>query len=232
MKAQAIEVYKAEGAEAVVAYLRELKTELTPAEHVQLFSDVMRYAYWDEKNLTAAIQLGQAGIAFGEQMVQKHPDQVEAIQSSVKGMYYDIASFTWPGWDEAGITIDDGQIQLGLAAAKDNLRLAQELRKDPLPCSRAHWLLAVQEMAARQYEQAKRNFQQAEMLARQAEAEGEALLADGFVAVVGLLENPDDERLKAKLEDVRKTLRPMDHGKFFIAQLFDSLRIFQSLSIE
>lgn len=228
MKAQAIEKYEAEGADAAVAFLQQAKVDASPTEHVHLFRDVMRHAYWEKKDLPSAIQLGQDGIMFGEQLLEKHPDLEAEIKGKIKGLYYDIASFTWPGWDEEGIEINDEQVRLGLQAAKHNLKLAKELRKDPLPCSRAYWLLAAQEVAARQYEQAKRDFKQAESLAREAELEAEALLAEGFIVVIGLLEEPGNQVLTARLEEIRAKLQQIEQGKFFIAQLFDSLRVFKS----
>lgn len=226
MEAQAIELYQAQGPQAAVAFLQEEQAGVSPVEQIKAFNDVVRHAYWEKKDLPAAIQIGQAGIVFSEQLLAKYPDQADEILAKQKALYYNLASFTWPGWNEKGITVSEEQVQLGLEAARHNLRLAKQLRKVALPCSRAYWMLAAQELAAKQYPQATVNFLEAERLARQAEAEGEALLAAGFVAVVGLLENPGDPTQTAHLEEIQQALRPLDHGKIFIAQLVDALKMF------
>ena len=226
VEAHAIELYEAQGPAAAIAFLQTQQAGISPVEQVKNFNDVLLHAYWEKKDLPTAVELGQAGIAFSEQILAQHPDQAEDILSKQKALYYNLASFTWPGWNEKGITVSDEQVRLGLEAAHHNLRLAKELRKDPLPCSRAYWMLAAQEIAAKEYAKAREDFLEAERLARMAEVEGEALLAAGFVAVVGLLEDPGNPTLTARLEEIRQALHPLDHGKIFIAQMFDALRMF------
>ena len=227
MEVQIIELFETQGPGAVVSFLKQNQTDLSPAEQVKAFNDAVRHAYWEKKDLPAAVEIGQAGITFAEELVAQHPDQAEEIYARQKTIYYNLASFTWPGWEENGITVTEAQMQIGLEAAQDNLRVAQKLKKAPLSCSRAYWMLAAQELAARQYDNARQNFARAEALARKDErAEGEALLAAGFVLVVGLLQAPGNQTLKARLEEIKQTLRPMDHGKIFIAQIVDALRVF------
>lgn len=228
MKDQAKKLFDSEGTQAALEFLQIDRADPSPAEQVQLFIDVMRHAYWKKKDLQATIQIGQAGIAAADKLKSKHPDMIEEINSKVKGIHYDIASFTWPGWDEEDIHISPQHLELGLQAAKNNLALAIELKKEHLPLSRAYWMLAAQELANRQYEQAAEHFGQAELLATKADVSGEALLAKGFILVVGLLQDPQNEIVTKQLEDIKTVLRKEEHGKFFIAQLVDSLSIFGS----
>lgn len=227
MKDQAILIFESNGVQALIDFLHQNNTE-SLVEQVQLFIDVMRHAYWKKKDLAATIQIGQAGIAHADKIKSAHPDQMEEIDGKVKGIYYDIASFTWPGWDEEDITITPEQVKLGLRAAEKNLALAIELKKEDLPCSRAYWMLAAQELANGHYEKAREHFGQAELLANRAQVTGEALLAKGFTLVVGLVQDPHNEDLAKKLEEIKTVLRKEEHGKFFIAQLVDSLSVFQS----
>ena len=228
MKDQAIKLFDSKGTQAALEFLQMDRADLSPVEQLQLFIDVMRHAYWKKKNLQATIEIGQAGIVTSDDLKNKHPDQIEEIDSLVKGIHYDIASFTWPGWDEEYINITPDQLELGLQAAKNNLALAIELKKEDLPLSRAYWLLAAQELANRQFKKAAEHFSQAELLATRAGVTGEALLAKGFIQVVSLVQDPQNEILTKQLEDIKTVLRKEEHGKFFIAQLVDSLSIFGS----
>jgi hypothetical protein len=225
MKDEAIRILEAEGVAAALDYL-DSDGFPSPAERVQGYHELMKHAYWKLKNLPATIKIGQAGIAIGEALAGTHPEQHNEIMSNIKAIHYDLASFTWPGWDEPDFTITAAQTQLGLKAAKRNLQLAIDLRKPPLPLSRAYWMLAAQEIAARQYAEAKEHFFQAEQTARETDSAADQLLSRGFVQVTGLLADPDDLALTEKLNEVKAALQVEEHGEFFIQQMDDALRVF------
>ncbi|NIW41612.1 MAG: hypothetical protein GWN27_14155 [candidate division Zixibacteria bacterium] len=226
MKDRAIVLLGSQGVEAAIEVLQAGKTGFSPAEQVQMFDEVLRHAYWKGKDLPGAIRIGQAGIAHGESLAADHPDQTSEINSQVKAIHYNLASFTWPGWDEPGFVISTEQVQLGLESARHNLDLAIELKKDALPLSRAYWMLAAQEMAVEQYPSAVGHFSQAEALASQAGAGGEALLSRGFGLLANLFSDPDDEESQTQLETVKAALATEENGEFFIKQIEDARRVF------
>jgi len=226
MKDKAIEIYVSQGVEAALEYIQAREIGVSPVEHLQIFDQLLRHAYWQQKDLPAAIMVGQAGIQLGQSLAIAHPEQAGEIMSQVKGIHYNLASFTWPGWDEPGIEIRPEQVQLGLAAAKENLSLAIELKKDALPLSRAYWMLGGMEIAVKDYGDAKGHFSQAEGLARQAGSEAEALLARGFEFLTGLFTNPDDTTLSKELEEIKTALLAEEHGEFFVKQIDDAWRVF------
>lgn len=225
MKDEANKILEAEGVAAVVDYLDSAGFS-SPAERVKGFHEVMKHAYWQQKDLPATIQIGQAGIALGDALAKTYPDEYAEVMSQVKGIHYDLASFTWPGWDEPGFTITGEQTRLGLQAAERNLQLAIELNKPPLPLSRAHWMLAAQMIATHQYQQAQEHFALAEQAAREAPSTADQLLSQGFFQVAGLLANPNNEALTDKLNDIITALQKEEHGEFFVKQLDDALRVF------
>jgi len=226
MKDQAIELFESQGVRAAIELLQAGETGLAPAAQVQAFDQVLRHAYWKKKDLPGAIQIGQAGITLGEQLAARFPDKASEIKSQVKAIHYNLASFTWPGWDEPGFEITPEQVQLGLAAARENFRLAIVLKKDALPLSRACWMLGAQEIAVRDYSSAIDHFYQAEQFAAQAEAGGEALLAKGFAELASLLAKPGDPAISATLEDTKTALASQESGEFFIKQIDDAWRVF------
>jgi len=234
MKERAIELLNSQGVDASIKLLRAGEWSLAPDEQIQAFDQVRRHAYWKKKDLPGAIQIGQAGIALGEQLAAKFPEKADKIMSQVKGIHYNLASFTWPGWDEPDIKITPEQVQLGLAAARENFRLAIELKKDALPLSRACWMLGAQEMAVKDYSSAIDHFYQAEQFAEQAvsregpqQGSGEALLARGFAQLVSLLAKPGGPKISSDLDKTKIELASLESGEFFIKQIDDAWRVFR-----
>lgn len=225
MKDEANKILEEEGLAAALDYL-DSDGFPSPAARVQGYHDLMKHAYWQLKDLPATIRIGKAGVAIGEVLAESYPKQNDEIMSQVKAIHYDLASFTWPGWDEPDLSITEAQIRLGLESAERNLQLAIDLHKPPLPRSRAYWMLAAQEIAARQYTQAREHFSRAEQAARETDSAADQLLSRGFVQVAGLLADPDNPVLSEKLDEVKAALQGEEHGEFFIQQMDDALRVF------
>src|SRR6187397_2485679 len=91
------------------------------------FLELMRELYWKQKDLSSSTTLARAGITFCLVRAVDHdktdPKLAYDLRSTAKGLCYDIASFTWNGWDEPGITITSADLAAGFDAAKANLRL-------------------------------------------------------------------------------------------------------------
>lgn len=225
MKDEAIRILETEGLAAALDYL-DSDGFPTPAARIEEYHELMKHAYWQIKDLPVTIKIGQVGAAIGDALAESYPKQYYEIMSQVKAIQYDLASFTWPGWDEPDFSISAEQVRLGLQAAERNLQLAIDLKKPPLPRSRAYWMLAAQEIAARQYAQAKEHFAQAEQAARETDSAADQLLSRGFIQVAGLLADPDDQALVESLNEVKASLQGEEHGEFFIQQMDDALRVF------
>ena len=225
MESQSIELFEMEGVEAALAYLRETPHP-SPSAQVQAFDQLARHVYWQNKDLHATIEILQAGLEFGESLLEEHPDEEAEIKSQLKAIYYNLASFTWVGWDEPGFIVTPEQEQLGLKAAQVHLNLAMELKKDNLRPSRAYWMLAAQEISARQYKEAKEHFSLAEQLAKQAGVTGEQLLAQGFLQLTELLIDPGNEVIASRLVETKAALQNEEHGEIFVQQLDTAEKVF------
>ena len=181
--------------------------EVDLAAQPKAYSEAMRHAYWEDKDLSAAMAIAWAGIS--RLLAQAHgstPEQAYELRSQAKALSYDLASFTWAGWDEPGIVITPPEARAGCAAARANLAFAKELEKGELPRARAHWILGAHELAAGRPEEARANFDTAVTLARAAGAEGasEAKLARAFVALADLDAGASTEaELAATLDELR-----------------------------
>src|ERR1700733_3894038 len=97
-----------------------LESGSDPVAALKDCSQAVKNLYWKEKNLPAVVGLATAGIQAGE-AIAVGGENAHDVLCVVKGLYFDVASFTWTGWDEPGITPTAEDLSLGLAAARKNL---------------------------------------------------------------------------------------------------------------
>lgn len=228
---EAINLLQEQDAFAAIDYLGRQSDRVAAAKS---FVDVMRHLYWKEKKLTASVLFALAGTQFA--MVQaslvQETDAAMALQlrSVAKGLLYDIASFTWPGWDEPGIAITSTDLLIGFDAAKANLRMAKELNKGDLPLSRAYWMLAGHHLCGRDYKAAEDAYELAARHAAMAGAKAEELLAAGFVRLAGLFISPGNPILQTQLDAIQRDLMKMENGPDFVQQMRSALRVFSGFA--
>lgn len=195
----------------------------------KVFSEAMLHLYWQAKNLPLAVVIGRAGAQFALIAAERQPEQANDLRSTAKALTYNLASFTWPGWDEPGITITAADVIFGLDAAKTNLRLAVELQKGDLPLSRAHWMLGAQQLAQRDFAAAANSFAAAEKFASAANTPAEALLAQGFARVAHIVEAHHlgtPSPAVAELVELKQELARLPDGEAFSGQIDTALRVF------
>ena len=194
------------------------------------FAELLAHLYWKEKDLDGAVAIGRAGTQFAlraaEDVESSDPQRAAELRSKAKAMCYNLASFTWPGWDEAGIAPTASDVRVGLDAAKANLRLARELGKGELALARASWMLGAQRLANGDRNAASASFASSAAHAKAAGAESERLLALGFCHLVELLASPNSPDAQRKLVEVKEALAPLEHGADFVGQLETAWRVF------
>ncbi|HEY2587795.1 MAG TPA: hypothetical protein VGI81_18765 [Tepidisphaeraceae bacterium] len=212
------------------AAIERIASESDALGAAKRFVEVMRHFYWTEKNLPAAVAFGQAGAHFGLFHAARIDESDAALATQLrgvaKGLMYDLASFTWPGWDEPGIPIMPADLAVGLDAAKANLRLARELNKGDLPLSRAHWMLAGHQLCAKDFAAARASYEQAGRHAAAAGSKADELLAAGFGRLVELLQS-DDTGDDSELRRIQEQLRGLENGPDFVQQIETARRVFQ-----
>lgn len=210
---------------AAIEFLNRPRETLTIA---RAYANVVNHLYWKAKNLPAVIAMARAGIQYGLSMALLEPDPQQAaeLRSVAKGMAYDLASFTWPGWNEEGIRIGPSELAVGLDAARTNLRLAQQLNKGDLPLARAYWMLGAQLWAAGDCDEAQRNFNESVKHAASAGSEAEALLAKGYAAAVAILHSHESEIVRNQLKRIKLQLADMEAGSFMVGQIDTAMKVF------
>ena len=203
-----------------------LNTSTDSVATVKACKNAMDSLYWERKDLPATILLAEAGIAYGMGRARLKEELRVQLLKHVKTLAYNLGSFTWPGWDEPGIDISPEHLQIGLRAAELNLRLSIELERGLLAESRAHWLLGAQHMAVGAYKVCFGAFLRAEEMATQARCEPEALLADGYLQLAHMMDNPQNSVAKDRFHEICATLATRPDGHEFSTQLMTAHDVF------
>lgn len=166
--------------------------------------------YWKAKDLPAAKAKLEEGIALARSV----GDAAEE-----KAMNYDLASFCWPGWDEPGIEIAEDDLAAGEKAADENLRLAEELKRDHGPMANAHFMVGAYQLARGRSTEAQASFRRQREHASAAEDRAGVLLAEGYLSLAS----------RGTAEEAAGALRNsgLENGIFFADQLDTAARVFR-----
>jgi len=203
-----------------------LEAEGEPKAIGKHYYRVMNDLYWKRHDLPALVTVARFGIHYCLSRAQGMPvAQAAELRGLGKTMAYDLASFTWPGWDEPGIQPTPADEAIGLDAARLNLRLAVELKRGAEPLMNAHWMLGAQQLGAGQFLDAIRSFEHSAEFARQDKNRGGELMAQGYAILTRVLEgkNPDAEKaLHANAEALAKE----KDGGFFRDQIATARKVF------
>ena len=134
---------------------------LSPTELRAVGQNVRRVFYWEKKDLSTYVALTKHLLATAIANATGNRDDANAFGERVFGLGYDLASMTWPGWDEEGIDIMEDHRAAGLAAAEMIVRLGDEHQIDVEVRHNNYWLLGAHRLAADDIAGAKAAWQQA-----------------------------------------------------------------------
>jgi len=211
----AIAAGRSEGAFAAIAQLATLDDA---GEAANAYGEAMKTAYWDEKDLPLVTALAYAGVDHLLALARRSTgDDADEARSVAKAMMYNLASFTWTGWDEPGIEIGPSEAAAGLAAARTNLAMAIDMDKGDLAISRGHWMLGAHQLTAGGHTEAIACFVAAADFATRAGAEPEAKLSRAFGALAALADGRPgaEETLDAAIT----ALGASEGGSDFVGQI-------------
>jgi hypothetical protein len=208
-----------------IEHIQRHGTSLEIAARYQLLlSDL----YWKAHDLPAMITIGRAGILYcltQAASVNISAESVEKLRSLAKGLAYNIGSFTWPGWEEPGITPTPDQLAVGLDCSPLNLRLAIELNKPPDRISMAHWLLGAHALAAHDFELAEKEFQHARLLSAM---DTTAKAMEAYLALSRFCRNKTDTASQTLFEEITSELNAQkdEDAASYFTQLISAQRLF------
>jgi hypothetical protein len=128
----------------------------SPREVAEAYDQLLRDAYWSHKDIAMVVALATAGIyyCFAHARLAADDAARRDFKSTAKVLAYNLGSFTWPGWDEPGVTICAMDQRRGLEGARLNLRLAVELQKPFEKICGGAWLLGAHLLAVGELEEA------------------------------------------------------------------------------
>lgn len=216
---------------AVIEFLDQQDNQLQVAK---TYLELVNHLYWKEKNVPEMVALARAGIQYalaaGSAVFKRDLHMTLLLRSEAKSIAYNLASFTWIGWDEPGIVLDETDQCYGLEAARMNLRLSFELDKGDMRISRAYWMEGAQLIAAACLAKAKENFQRATTYAVRADEKGDELIARGFELLVDLLQDSQALKTEKAMIIIKDQLLQIEHGQMYIDQIDTAWRVFSTPS--
>lgn len=185
----------------------------------EAYDTALKDAYWKQRSLHLVVAIGYASV--DRLLVQAanatSPEAANDALSGVKAALYNVASFTWPGWDEADIDVSPAEAAAGLDAARANLAYAELLDKGDLAVARANWMLGAHQLTAASYGEARSSFTAAAEAADKAGSDADSAVARafGFLTEVAAGDTDAEPRLSESLEH----LGSLDDGEKFVDQV-------------
>ncbi len=210
-----------------IEYINEQGDPETVAER---YSDLAMDFYWRDKALEHVVTFSRAGIQYcltkAQELAEEQVETATKLRVYARIISYNLASFAWPGWDEEGIVVTEGDMWAGLDAAKLNMRLTTELGEGPEKLSNAHWVLGAQLLAAGDYDGAVKAFQDCEAKGVEAADRASELLGSGYKGLAMMAGGEAEGRglLDGALEGFREL--NTEDSQFFIDQLNTAMRVF------
>jgi len=203
-----------------------------PQTVAKIYSNLVNDFYWKEKALTEVITFSRAGIQYcltkAQEIAKDDVEKLVQLKTTAKIISYNLASYTWPGWDEKGISISQFDLIVGLDAAKLNLRLAFELKKGAVPLSMAYWVLGAQYLALANYDEAIKAFTSSKEKAKEGNDKMNDLLASGYIGVTKIIQGSQRVEGEKELDKAIKGFKEVntEDSEFYIEQLKTVLKIF------
>jgi len=215
------------------AAIEHIQRHGAPPEVAARYESLVLDLYWKARDLAAVTVVGRAGILYclGQRAVAGIAPEISAkLGQAAKGLAYNLGSFTWPGWEEPGISPTSDDVAVGRDCAKLNLRLGIELKKPPLGVSKAHWLIGAHALASRDFELAEKEFQLAQDVLPASDKAAQELEPCnlGYFAVARLARNPADSAAQARFAEITARLgeRDDDDSREYLTQLVRARRLF------
>ena len=211
--------------EGPLGSIAALATVADASDAADAYAQAMKSAYWEHHDVALVTAIAYAGagrlLALADEV--DDPDEAHEAKAAVRGLMYDLASFSWPGWDEPGVTISPDAQAGGLSAARACLALTAELGLEDLATSRAHWILGAHLLMASALSEAGRQFGLAGQAADRAGAAAEVSLAAAFAALAELAGGGADA--DAPLAAALDELRSAEGGDMFVEQVETARRV-------
>lgn len=186
---------------------------------------VTNHFYRNKRDVARMLAFGQAGMAYFLEQAAKVREsdaaQADKLKGYAKSMAYNISVNAWPGWNEKGIKITPAQTKAAYQAARENLRLAIELKRPADVMGNAHWLIGAQHLALKEPQQAIDQFEHAVQQFAMAKKPDYQHMAEGYIGITQLTQAATRDQGRKRLDKAITDLeaRKTSDAKFFASQL-------------
>ena len=200
-----------------------LSRQSNPLEILDAFKEIAKRLYWDSNDMAGVIIFSGAAIQYAQMSVQSvsvKEDVVGQMKEKAAAIAYNLASFTWPGWDKEGLEISITEQNIGMEAAKTNLRSIEEMGGGNLQLARAYWMTGAHRLTLHNTDEAIYCFERSLKYADWADNREETLLAQGYMILAQMLqsEKVDAQDLEL-LEKLKKKMVELPDGDTFVGQI-------------
>lgn len=191
------------------------------------FSQLIGDVHYKAKSTEQVLHFGHAGVQYclTRAATPQDTDNKKAgdLRYAAKRMATNVASFTWPGWREPGITVTDTQLAEGLTFARAAVRMAKEQKLEPTKLAFTTWFLGAQLLANGKYDEALKVFNEnAERYAAIGGQPESLAMNQGYAGLARILAGESQVGDKA-FDEAIKALKAMDgeDAPFYAKQLED-----------
>ena len=156
-------------------------------------------------------------------------EHAAAFGERVLGLGYDLASMTWPGWDEEGIEITDAFREIGLAAARLVVRVGEQNDAPAEVRNSNYWVLGAQLMAHQQYDEALKRFEQARDYRKERDDKPDELkMLEGYIGLTRILQG-QNKIGEVEFDSAVIALKTRDNedARFYAKQLMSARGVFE-----
>ena len=196
------------------------------------FENLILDCYHKAKSSEQVLHFASAGVHYclAAALALDGKDAAAAgeLRLTAKRMATNAASFTWPGWDEPGVTISPEQRRQGLMFARFSVRQLNELDPTAGQLGFTYWYLGAHLIADRQYTEALSVFAAALAYNREHGTDPEGrLMLEGYIGLTKLLAGQEEcgetafQSAVAALE-----ARNSEDAQFYAAQLITARAVF------
>ena len=196
------------------------------------FENLILDCYHKAKSIAQVLHFAGAGVhyclAAALALDGEDPTAAGELRCAAKRMATNAASFTWPGWDEPGVTILPEQMQQGLMYARFSVRQLHELDPTAAQLAFTYWYLGAQLLAHRQYADAQEAFAAAHGYNQeQGDDPAGRFMLEGYMGLAALLGGPSASG-EAAFNAAVAVLHALksDDAQFYAEQLLNARAVF------
>jgi hypothetical protein len=194
------------------------------------FNSTVKNLYRRYHDVTSMIAAGDMGLAYclSKAALESDDDKRRELKKLGKVIAFNTAANCWPGWGDAGIVVEEAQIEAGIKLATQSRDLVLELALEPRKQGTAHWLVGALELAAGRSVVARVAFERAEQAFLTDDTTAcSVLMARGYVALARKADPSSHVEGADMLSEILERLRA-DGSKeaiFFADQLVTADRV-------